>query len=246
MLVRRPDLTRDKSKGFLEEILAGTLRMSRAVELLVDVSSLDAGQVVAEHREVKVAAIVDERLEAWRARFPARAKDFRRRVAAKLPAVDVDPTWLAKALDELADNAVKFTKPGTTITLAAAPSVGGEVNIAVRDAGPGIDTERLNELLGDFSQADASETRPVGGFGLGLGFVRRVAVALGARLAVTSEPGKGAEFALIVPAVAPRAKAASSSRGKPASASRGKPASASRRKSPSASRATTTGSSRRR
>jgi PAS domain S-box-containing protein len=214
MLVRHPNLDGDKSKNFLTEILAGTERMSRAVELLVDVSALDAGQVVPERREAKVAAIADERIEAWRARFPSRANDFRRRVAAKLPAVEVDPTWLAKALDELADNAVKFTKPGAAITLAAALTDDGNVSIAVRDAGPGIDTERLNELLGDFSQADASETRPVGGFGLGLGFVRRVAAALGARLAVTSDPGKGAEFALIVPAVtpAPRRKTSASSR----------------------------------
>jgi signal transduction histidine kinase len=188
--------------------------MSRAVELLVDVSALDAGQVVPERREVKVATIIDERLEAWRARFPARADDFRRRVAAKLPAVEVDPIWLAKALDELADNGVKFTPPGTAITLVAARADDGQVSIAVRDAGPGIDTDRLNELLGDFAQADASETRPVGGFGLGLGFVRRVAAALGARLQVTSEAGKGAEFALVVPAVAPppRRRAAASSR----------------------------------
>jgi signal transduction histidine kinase len=203
MLVRHPDLDGDKSKRFLTEILSGTERMSRAVELLVDVSALDAGQVAPERREVKVAAIVDERLDAWRTRFPARADDLRRRVAAKLPTVEVDPTWLGKALDELADNAVKFTPPGTAITLAAASTRDGRVSLAVRDAGPGIDTERLNELLGDFSQADASETRPVGGFGLGLGFVRRVAAALGARLEVASERGKGAEFALIVPAVTP-------------------------------------------
>jgi signal transduction histidine kinase len=116
--------------------------------------------------------------------------------------MEVDRGWLAKALDELIDNAMKHTPPGTSVTIAAAVTDDGRVRVAVRDAGPGIDTDRLAELLGDFSQADASDTRHVGGMGLGLGFVTRVARALGARLEVGSEPDKGAEFALDVPAVA--------------------------------------------
>jgi signal transduction histidine kinase len=73
------------------------------------------------------------------------------------------------------------------------------VRLAVRDAGEGIDTDRLAELMGDFSQADSSDTRKVGGMGLGLGFVTRVADALGLTLEVSSEPGKGSEFAIEVP-----------------------------------------------
>jgi signal transduction histidine kinase len=69
----------------------------------------------------------------------------------------------------------------------------------VRDAGPGFDPQRAAELVGDFSQADASETRRVGGLGLGLGFVSRVAARLDLPLSVQSEPGKGAEFSLLLP-----------------------------------------------
>jgi PAS domain S-box-containing protein len=203
MLARRPDLPPDKAHTFLEEILAGTAKMSRAVELLVDVAALDAGQITPHRREVKVAEVVDERVAAWKARYPERAADIRRRVAAGLPTLEVDTTWLAKALDELADNAVKYTAPGATITFAATLTDDREVSLAVRDTGEGIDTERLAELLGDFSQADSSETRRVGGFGLGLGFVSRVASALDARLHVSSQVGKGAEFALVVPAGRP-------------------------------------------
>jgi PAS domain S-box-containing protein len=200
MLARRPDLPPERVQSFVAEILAGTQRMSRAVELLVDVAALDAGRVSPQRDEVSVEQLVEDRLEAWRARYPERAKDLTRRVASKLPAVEVDPGWLGKALDELADNAVKYTSPGTSITLTASKAGDGAVSIAIRDAGPGIDTERLGELLGDFSQADASDTRKVGGMGLGLGFVTRVADALGLTLEVSSEPGKGSEFSIEVPA----------------------------------------------
>jgi PAS domain S-box-containing protein len=199
MLSRRPDLPPERVQSFVAEILAGTARMSRAVELLVDVAALDAGRVSPQQDRIAVDKLVEERLSAWRERYPERAADLHRRVAAKLPAVVVDAGWLSKALDELADNAVKYTQPGTSITLAASRTSNGAVSIAVRDAGDGIDTDRLAELMGDFSQADSSDTRKVGGMGLGLGFVTRVADALGLTLEVSSEPGKGSEFAIEVP-----------------------------------------------
>jgi PAS domain S-box-containing protein len=202
LLARRPDLPADQAQQFVAEILHGTARMNRAVELLVDVAALEAGRIVSTRRELKVRTFADERLAQWRARYPGRADDFRRRLAARLPAVEVDPVWLSKALDELADNAVKYTEPGTAITFGASVIDGAQVRLSVRDSGPGIDTDRLGELLSDFSQADGSETRHVGGLGLGLGFVTRVAQQLGLRLHVESTPGRGAEFALDVPAAA--------------------------------------------
>jgi signal transduction histidine kinase len=121
-------------------------------------------------------------------------------VANGLPAVDIDPHWVERALDELADNAVKYTPAGSTITLAAASSDDGRhVRVSLRDAGPGFDPQRAAELASDFSQADASETRRVGGMGLGLGFVSRVADRFDLHLSIDSEPGNGAEFALLLP-----------------------------------------------
>jgi len=83
--------------------------------------------------------------------------------------------------------------------VAAVDDDGQRGRIAVRDAGPGFDPALAAELVGDFAQADASETRRVGGMGLGLGFVNRVAERFGFELTVTAEPGQGAEFALLLP-----------------------------------------------
>jgi signal transduction histidine kinase len=213
ILARRPDLPKEQMQQFVGEILAGTTRMSRAVELLVDVAALEAGRVVPQRRPVAIRSFADERIAQWRERYPERADDLQRRVSPKLPSVDIDPVWLSKALDELVDNAIKYSPSGTPITLVAAAGPSGAVHVAVRDSGPGIDTDRLGELLGDFSQADASETRRIGGFGLGLGFVSRVAQQLGLELRVMSSPGKGAEFSFELPTsnaatARPRARAA--------------------------------------
>jgi two-component system phosphate regulon sensor histidine kinase PhoR len=203
MIARRPELSRKQVETFLEEILSSTGRMSRAVELLVDVAALEGGRVVPQHSRISARSFIDERVETWKGRYPERAGDFKRRVATKLPALDIDRHWVGRALDEFVDNAVKYTLKGSAITITA--SAGGDndsaVRIAVKDAGEGFDPQRAAELTGDFSQADASETRKVGGLGLGLGFVSRVAERFNLELTVDTQPGKGSEFALLVPTV---------------------------------------------
>jgi PAS domain S-box-containing protein len=200
LLSRRPELSREQVESFLSEILSSTARMSRAVELLVDVAAIEGGRVAADVGKSSVRALVEDRLQVWKERYPERASDFKRRMATRLPAVAVDVHWVNRALDELADNAVKYTPAGTAITLVAGlDGEVGQVRVAVRDGGPGFDPAVAAELVGDFSQADASETRRVGGMGLGLGFVNRVAERFHLRLTVDAEPGKGAEFALYLP-----------------------------------------------
>jgi signal transduction histidine kinase len=202
MIARRPELTRKQVESFLDEILNSTGRMSRAVELLVDVAALEGGRVVPQHTRISARSFVDERVEAWKARYPERAGDFKRRVATKLRPLDIDRHWVSRALDEFVDNAVKYTSSGTAIsvTASAVDEDASVVRLAVKDAGPGFDPQRAAELLGDFSQADASDTRRVGGLGLGLGFVTRVAERFDLELSIDTQPGKGSEFALLVPA----------------------------------------------
>jgi PAS domain S-box-containing protein len=200
LLSRNPHLSSARAQEFLGEILSSTARLSRAVDLLVDVATLEAGRVAPVRRSVPVDTILAERLAAWKERFPDRAADLRHQAQLGLPDLDVDPYWLDKALDELMDNAVKYSPAGSRITIAAGATPDGLVRLSVRDNGPGVDTSRLAELLGDFSQADGSETRSSGGMGLGLGFVRRVAGPLGMRVAVSSLADGGSEFALDVPA----------------------------------------------
>jgi two-component system, OmpR family, phosphate regulon sensor histidine kinase PhoR len=201
LLVRNPHLSSARAQQFLGEIVSSASRMSRAVDLLVDVAALEAGRVLPVPQNVPVDSVIAERLTEWKARYPDRAADMQPNVEAGLPDLDVDPHWLLKALDELMDNAVKYSEGGSTITIDVAGCDGAMVRVAVRDQGRGLDHVRLTELLGDFSQADGSETRSDGGMGLGLGFVSRVAEQLGMRVQVSSRPGQGSEFALDVPTV---------------------------------------------
>jgi len=198
ILVARPDVDPAKVASFATTIRDESLRMGRVVDLLVDVAAIEAGRVTVDPRPVSVRELVDSRIEAWKGKAPERARDLKRRLSAGLPAVLVDPTWVGKALDELIDNAVKYTQPGTPITLTALAH-DRSVRVSVRDAGPGIAEADQATLFTSFEQVDGSATRRVGGLGLGLSFVRRLAEDAGFPLTFTSTVGKGSEFGLELP-----------------------------------------------
>ena len=200
ILVAKPGLDSDKVTRFATTIRDESIKLNRVVDLLVDVAAIEAGRVTIVARPVAPAELVDGRLAAWRSRAPERAGDLRRRVAAALPLVEVDPAWLGKALDELIDNALKYTRPGTAVTFTAALNpTGDRVRVGVRDAGPGIAEADQSGLFLSFEQVDGSATRRVGGLGLGLSFVRRLADDAGFVVSVTTAVGKGSEFALDLP-----------------------------------------------
>ncbi|HVF19425.1 MAG TPA: ATP-binding protein [Mycobacteriales bacterium] len=204
ILHRRPDLSPEKTQQYAASILDSSVRMSRVVDLLVDVAALEAGRVIPAPAAVSIKDVIDHRLELWRVRAPDR--EFRRRIGASLPMVVVDEEWLAKALDELIDNAVKYAGDGSVVTLSASSEGAGRVRLAVRDNGPGIPAEAQSHLFTDFEQVDGSATRSVGGLGMGLSFVRRVAEDFGLGLGYTTTPGKGTTFWLDLPAVPTRAR----------------------------------------
>ena len=200
ILVSKPGLDGDKVTTFATTIRDEALKMNRVVDLLVDVAALEAGRVSITPRTISPRELLDVRLDAWQGRAPDRKADFKKRVAAKLPALHVDPTWVGKALDELIDNAVKYTKKGTPITLVAAMAPDGHhVRVTVKDAGAGISEDDQAGLFTSFEQVDGSATRKIGGLGLGLSFVRRLAEDAGFPLTVASKVGKGSEFSLDLP-----------------------------------------------
>jgi len=135
-----------------------------------------------------------------------------------------DGVRLRAALENLADNAVKFTERGrVAMTVSAAPSRGKSPQIAFSftDSGIGMSRAESARLFRPFAQANAKVTRRFGGAGLGLVFVRRIARAMGGDLTVESTPDSGSTFSLAValkPAPQPRQrrsveKAASAARG---------------------------------
>jgi PAS domain S-box-containing protein len=96
ILVSKPGLDASKVTAFATTIRDESVKMNRVVDLLVDVAAIEAGRVHIVPRPVAVKDLLDGRIAEWKERAPERAKDLKRRVAAGLPPVLVDPEWVGK------------------------------------------------------------------------------------------------------------------------------------------------------
>jgi signal transduction histidine kinase len=170
-------------------------------------ASAGAGRVRLRREPVNVRDVVQDAVERWSSKVNG---DHRigRRVARGVPEVDADPRWLALSLDELLDNAVKFSPNGGRIMVTATPTGNGrrtDVEITVSDQGKGMTPDEQRSAFRDFVQGDGSDTRSFGGLGLGLALVKRVADAHGGDVRVESTPGKGSKLSIVLPG-APKKK----------------------------------------
>jgi signal transduction histidine kinase len=159
---------------------------------------------------VDVRPLLESVVAKWKGRVDTR-HPITRRVARNLPELTGDARLLERCLDELVDNAVKFSPAGGTVTVSASLAVNGAaggdgtpaVQISVRDHGIGIPEDRLEGIFEDFSQGDSSPTRQFGGLGLGLALVRRVVHAHDGELVCETSPGEGSTFSIVLPAALP-------------------------------------------
>jgi signal transduction histidine kinase len=120
--------------------------------------------------------------------------------------VSTDPLRFRQSLLNLVANACKFTQDGdVSVELRREPSPWGDwISVSVKDTGIGIGAEQQSRLFQAFAQADASTTRKYGGTGLGLAISRKLCRLMGGDITVESEPGKGSNFTMRVPAHLPR------------------------------------------
>jgi two-component system phosphate regulon sensor histidine kinase PhoR len=113
-------------------------------------------------------------------------------------AVETDRAKLVQALDNLLDNAAKFSPPGSPIDVEAVIA-GGEVVLSVRDRGPGISPEHWSRVFERFYKVDRARPREAGGFGLGLAITKHLVQVLGGRIWTEAAREGGQVFYIALP-----------------------------------------------
>jgi PAS domain S-box-containing protein len=202
-ILRSRDLPAERTRGFAGEIHTAANQMERVISQLVNFATIGAGRLSLDLVPTEPRVLVDDAVTRWRARTEGSHRIVRR-VAKGLPPVLVDRGYLDQVLDELLDNAVKYSPGGGTVRVAAAmdqASEGGgaRLRLSITDEGLGIPPDRLQSVCEDFTQVDASATRRFGGLGLGLALVSRIVGAHGGDLECESRVGKGSRFSLLLP-----------------------------------------------
>jgi two-component system phosphate regulon sensor histidine kinase PhoR len=199
LLEREPADSARRDK-FYRTIQDNTTRLHNLINDMLDLSEIEQKKAALELEPVNINPIVrDVIAEFW----PAIGKK-NHTLEVKAPGedviVEVDRRSLAKALGNLVDNAIRYTEPGGRIAVRIVPLADSrDVRIDVEDSGIGIPAPELDRVFERFYRVDKARSMRSGGTGLGLAIVKHIMEAMGGRVAVQSQPGKGSVFTLFVP-----------------------------------------------
>jgi signal transduction histidine kinase len=183
-------------------------RLTRLVNDILDFDGAEKRRLPLNREPVEAMDLLRRAVDvAHGVATPARM-EFR--IDANAAPVFADSERVMQVLNELVTNAIKFSPPGTTIRLTA-ENAGGtgpgsqdagarEVRFSVADQGRGIAPEKLERIFEPFQQGDASDSRALGGTGLGLALCRSIVEQHGGRIWAESEVGKGSRFVFTLPA----------------------------------------------
>jgi len=175
-------------------------RLTRIVNDVLDLSRMDSGRRRLKSEMVELGILLDEVLPAVEPQLTARGLTVARSFAPDLPMVEADPDLMKQVLVNLINNAAKFSREGTPITIHALP-VGDRMQIVVEDRGMGIPTDKLSRVFERFYRVEEGGAERVGGSGLGLAIVKSVVELHGGTIRVESELGQGSRFLLEIPLV---------------------------------------------
>ncbi len=192
-----------REREWANAIKSGADHLSALTTLIVDAVKADTAGLVLRREPFSPRRLAEAVGVALIARAGNKGIQAEVTIAPGLPAmVAGDALRLRAALENLADNAVKFTGDGTVVfTAGVKPAGRGRVQLlfTVADTGIGIEPRDMKNLFRPFAQASDAIARRYGGSGLGLVFVKRVAEAMGGDLEVMSKKGRGTAFRLTVP-----------------------------------------------
>jgi two-component system OmpR family sensor kinase len=191
----------ERARKYLEEIRIDLEELDQLLGDVLTAARLDQaggrGEVPLRLQQVKAREIVDRAAERFRRSHPGR--ELKVRVAGALPGLVADPVMLRRVLDNLLDNAVKYSESPAPVEVVARQE-GAAFQVSVRDQGIGVDPQDLPRLFTPFFRTDRSRARGTGGVGLGLALAKRIVEAHGGTITVESRPGLGTTVSFSIPA----------------------------------------------
>ncbi|MBI4256866.1 HAMP domain-containing histidine kinase [Candidatus Uhrbacteria bacterium] len=181
----------------LTKAIEASHHMLKLVNNLLDLACFSAGIMEINREAIDLKGFLNGLALKWEASIKDGPLVLLKKISPSLLTIETDKNKLEKILDNLMDNAVKFTSQGKVVLSAC--SQGDAVEITVADTGIGISKQVQQFIFDDFRQSDSSQTRAYGGMGLGLALSKQLARLLGGRIEVESEVGRGSTFRVLLP-----------------------------------------------
>ncbi len=193
-------------REYAEIITREAERLSHLIDNVLDFARIERGKASYDFAEGRLDDVVERALDVCRYRVEKEKMRLRTAIEPNLPPIRMDENAMTLVLLNLIDNAVKYAAEGKEVDVALSRTPGG-VTLSVRDHGPGISIDEQERIFERFYRARNARERNVRGSGIGLALAKHIVEAHGGRVTVSSVPGQGATFTVVVPA-APTAAAA--------------------------------------
>jgi signal transduction histidine kinase len=199
LVMRRcKDILPEKQYENLGKIKVSADHLLTLINTILDLSKIEAGRMEVYPAEFALKPLLEACARTVEPMLDGKQVNIASQIPDDLPVLSTDQDKLRQIVLNLLSNATKFTEQGQIVLSVMQDD--GMVAISIADTGIGIPADKLSHIFDEFTQVDGNSTRRHGGTGLGLAISRHLAVLLGGRVEVESEPGRGSTFTVIVPA----------------------------------------------
>jgi two-component system NtrC family sensor kinase len=203
-LLSRVGPLNEQQQEFIQRARASMETITKLINDLLDIGRLEAGFDL-EMEPCDLGQVIEEAVREFRLRAEEKKRELRWQPVEALPLVQGNPHRLRRVMDNLLDNAVKYTQEGGWIAVSAVED-DGHIVVGVADNGVGIDQAQqpyvFDKFVFDkFYRAESDETADIQGTGLGLAIVKAVIDEHKGRVWVESKPGEGSVFSFVLPAL---------------------------------------------
>src|SRR5438067_4482799 len=193
--------TADKKQQYYRIIRKESERLTALINNILDFSRIEAGRKEYEFRETDIAGLVRNTLDSYRYQIEQQGFALEEKIADDVPVVRVDREAIARALVNLVNNALKYSKDEKFLGVKLYRE-NGSVKLEVADHGIGIARRDQSKIFEKFYRAGDPLVHNTKGSGLGLSLVRHITQAHGVEIEVESSPGTGGKFTLSLPLMA--------------------------------------------
>lgn len=188
----------EEQHEFLTIVKHNADREVKLINDLLDISRIEAGKVELLCTSLHLSRLIQEVADSLRPQIDAKQQHLSLQLDRTLPMVWADGDRITQVLANLVGNAHKYTPAGGSITICARSDGRGQVRVDVHDTGIGLSPEEQSQVFEKFFRAKNRTTQEVGGTGLGLAITRTLVELHGGHISVTSAPGQGATFSVIL------------------------------------------------
>lgn len=199
-LLESTTLTEKERQEYLGFIKRRANDLQNIIESLLDMASLETGEMRSFPTQEKLKRVVDDIFESFVQDYSLQAKEVELKLENGLSEkemAEIDTTHLQRVIINLLTNSTKFTKVGQILLSAHAYPT--HYLLSIKDTGLGIENEKLDLIFEPFRQAHEGVSRTRGGIGLGLAICKKMVTLWGGEIRVESEVGKGSTFYFTIP-----------------------------------------------